>query len=1825
MARALLGVAAALVALVVDDVHATTPGVAARKVRHPSLTEAGRARTRALHSRKHRDLSPKKEKMMKFEESYYAVSAQVYPGQTASHHHPSSQDAGSNSSQHRGLQWENIPLGGQVPGHRPGSWGGDWNPQSYMGEPGGFEPLRVTYNTDTLFPCTAIDKQSTADVAVCYSGMAYAADTCTPPDVVCTQPAVGEDVCPDQPDVCFFTAPGGGSEAGTCGPRSVEECAAALSADHLASPTIVDDGSGAQACAALGCVFTGADWAAECSGLGGGGVCQYSERPDGELACYAPGDVVKVGEIDDDQDHPSTGSYTQCDYPANENAENCWMVCREQEIMKAEDYVTSRDILDAGAAEILASLQVERPAGPLVLADYDCDSGLSRVPSIPDTDLFVWVYSRPYGSASGIAFASVCQRDQNGRPISAVMGMQAKLGGGPHMEPFADSTVTTIVHELYHAMGFSGGAWNEDENMMLDENLNPRGTLVEQEFPYAAYSVGDIACTAPAGEDDEAKQACADAIELIGDWVFEDLKADCESASHPWTGAPYGCTFTGGSAASISCEACIAGGISCPACKTGEPSPKYSTTGLTSPRALQNVRKFFGCPTLESMTIEDEGSASSRGSHWEFIHFAQSAVNSIGGTQGFGAFTAATYGVFEDLGWYTATLAEATFPTFGFDQGCDFAASRSCGALEQVAGEPVWQSGSGPSSGYSLPAAVTYADGSVAREWPAWDGSAVVEVNTGADNRAADLACDDVECSNTDFDHDLDDTPGYVCSFDRAGVGQNLMTYKPVAAKCDGSATDPADFDPNCEYPSWRVHFADGGAAVDGTVDPSVFPYWENNYGTTKFDNACPIIQSETNCISGDLDSYFSVRYSNDEEGSWHVRRGIALGETSRCFESSLYKPDERYMNPYGFDVTSGRRDGHCYTTECDYDNTQLTVILSDDTRIACPVDGGKAHATGYAGLILCPSFDELCGLDRRALEFKEELADGSALRFKGLNPSFGAKAGGSEVTIYGRGFSDGLSVSFGGLDATVVSVSETAASIITPASTDDGAVDVVLSLNGAQDVGYSSFEYGEDNPVHLRDTAVSLVAGAEPVFGGTADLENSVTWHQVFFSVDSVVDTVYFSVFMFYGATDSRGAECHGPEGQIDTVCMGAQLDGTSHEENKAQCLAVDPACVFGDGHEFSVHVEEVDSCSAAADASEMEKYQCAILDESGCEQREGCRFSIAQKFVLSLPDVVSTPDAAEDYGGAFQLLVRQGELPTRRHNDATLPDLVEVATDGVIEYYLTDCEGTAGGDAVVDECGVCGGNNFWSDAGIWEGVPECQHSVCTTTDYIPQVTDDTCYEWMELRSFTCATTNFEAWEYYSMPDADRNGEADAPYMQGRCNLYCGFDAYSGDCTPLLSSNTCMDDFNTGGRNAGLCDFTCGFCATERSCTIPGDGVPVVTDGTVATYCAAGAEFVHGGSTCDVTCDAGFAAEGLQASCDDGTFVAGSVMCQPEAPCDTADCGIGASCSDDGTSYTCTCDGGYSGSSTTNTAATCTDTDGCSGVDCGTGATCTDIGAPGIGYMCTCDTGYTGGDTFDAAAVCTADANPPPPDTDDTCVAMTAPAITALGYAVAGTSTGTTVTALGAVTCAPGYTATVAGTAPSVSCSGTAVNGYPSEFTFTGCIDGSGSPPSPPSPCPSEWIGDGDCDDVCDNEAHGYDYPDCEPAYDEVGENVPVATADCDTGPIVAHVDGLLQFQQYSRLDDENYAACMSLARYAKSVGQRLIIKGSCGAEIECDFVDLVLWLDGAHAGSNGETVWPTLPDGADAAAVGLQNARRCPDAQAAINSHQCPSSDNP
>jgi hypothetical protein len=151
----------------------------------------------------------------------------------------------------------------------------------------------------------------------------------------------------------------------------------------------------------------------------------------------------------DEEDNPTVDpdGYTAC---ASNSAENCWAVCLLENVMTPENYVVARDIIRDGQAEIFSFLQVEQVAGPLRLAEYQCGEGLvesGSPPTVPDTDLYISTFSRPYGDGGGVAFASVCQRDQNGRPVSGVMGLQTKNGQGPHMGPYSASNVATIVHE----------------------------------------------------------------------------------------------------------------------------------------------------------------------------------------------------------------------------------------------------------------------------------------------------------------------------------------------------------------------------------------------------------------------------------------------------------------------------------------------------------------------------------------------------------------------------------------------------------------------------------------------------------------------------------------------------------------------------------------------------------------------------------------------------------------------------------------------------------------------------------------------------------------------------------------------------------------------------------------------------------------------------------------------------------------------------------------------------------------------------------------------------------------------------------------------------------------------------------------------------------------------------------------------------------------------------------------------------------------------------------------------------------------------------------
>jgi hypothetical protein len=85
----------------------------------------------------------------------------------------------------------------------------------------------------------------------------------------------------------------------------------------------------------------------------------------------------------------------------------------------------------------------------------------------------------------------------------------------------------------------------------------------------------------------------------------------------------------------------------------------------------------------------------------------------------------------------------------------------------------------------------------------------------------------------------------------------------------------------------------------------------------------------------------------------------------------------------------------------------------------------------------------------------------------------------------------------------------------------------------------------------------------------------------------------------------------------------------------------------------------------------------------------------------------------------------------------------------------------------------------------------------------------------------------------------------------------------------------------------------------------------------------------------------------------------------------------VGIECSVSG--YTCTCDAGFYGVTTTNTAASCTEKT-CDDIDgngtpasCGDGARCDDDAGPAAasGYTCACETGYDGPSTDNGEATC--------------------------------------------------------------------------------------------------------------------------------------------------------------------------------------------------------------------------------------------------------------
>jgi hypothetical protein len=146
-------------------------------------------------------------------------------------------------------------------------------------------------------------------------------------------------------------------------------------------------------------------------------------RPDGARSCYSVGQWTYRGERPAGSapaaDCPS-GQCTQCERDASDR---CWVRCEESHVLTAPNYAWVQELLDSAGAQLAAMFEVESITGDMILdAQYECGD-LPALDRAQNTDLVLFVHARPPKPGSTrAAYASSCQIDQHGRPISGEVG-----------------------------------------------------------------------------------------------------------------------------------------------------------------------------------------------------------------------------------------------------------------------------------------------------------------------------------------------------------------------------------------------------------------------------------------------------------------------------------------------------------------------------------------------------------------------------------------------------------------------------------------------------------------------------------------------------------------------------------------------------------------------------------------------------------------------------------------------------------------------------------------------------------------------------------------------------------------------------------------------------------------------------------------------------------------------------------------------------------------------------------------------------------------------------------------------------------------------------------------------------------------------------------------------------------------------------------------------------------------------------------------------------------------------------------------------------------
>ena len=96
---------------------------------------------------------------------------------------------------------------------------------------------------------------------------------------------------------------------------------------------------------------------------------------------------------------------------------------------------------------------------------------------------------------------------------------------------------------------------------------------------------------------------------------------------------------------------------------------------LNSPKVLEVARKYFNCPTLEGVELENQGGNGTEGSHWEARILLGEYMNGYSYTEEM-VISEFTLAVLEDSGYYKANYYTGGLMRFGKHKGCEFLKQR---------------------------------------------------------------------------------------------------------------------------------------------------------------------------------------------------------------------------------------------------------------------------------------------------------------------------------------------------------------------------------------------------------------------------------------------------------------------------------------------------------------------------------------------------------------------------------------------------------------------------------------------------------------------------------------------------------------------------------------------------------------------------------------------------------------------------------------------------------------------------------------------------------------------------------------------------------------------------------------------------------------------------------------------------------------------------------------------------------------------------------------------------------------------------------------------